>query len=128
VVAALEPVGTIFIRLITMVVVPIVVASLFTGVASLGDVRRLGRIGGRTLAYFVVTTVAAAVIGITVALVSGVGTGLDPAVRDAIAAASRLPGAAASTNVESVPTLLRPSSRWCRRTRSRPPRRATCWP
>ena len=44
VVTALEPVGTIFIRLITMVVVPIVVASLFTGMASLGDVRRLGRL------------------------------------------------------------------------------------
>ena len=105
-VAALEPVGTIFIRLITMVVVPIVVASLFTGVASLGDVRRLGRIGGRTLAYFVFTTVAAAVIGITIALVSGVGTGLDPAVRDAIAGRFSAAGAAASTNVESVPTLL----------------------
>ena len=45
----LEPVGTIFIRLITMVVVPLVIASLFVGVASLGDIRRLGRIGGRTL-------------------------------------------------------------------------------
>ena len=105
-VAAVEPVGTVFIRLITMVVVPIVVASLFTGVASLGDVRRLGRIGGRTLVYFVVTTVAAAVIGVTVALVSGVGTGLDPAVRDAIAGRFSAAGAAASTNVESVPTLL----------------------
>jgi len=106
VVTALEPVGTIFIRLITMVVVPIVVASLFAGVASLGDVRRLGRIGGRTLAYFVFTTVAAAVIGVVVALVSGVGTGLDPAVRDSIAGRFSAAGAAASTNVESVPTLL----------------------
>ena len=43
-----------------MVVIPLVVASLFVGVASLGDVRRLGRIGGRTLLYFLATTVAAA--------------------------------------------------------------------
>ena len=64
----IEPVGTIFIRLITMVVMPLVIASLFVGVASLGDIRRLGRIGGRTLAYFLVTTVLAAVIGTTVAL------------------------------------------------------------
>ena len=56
---ASEPLGTAFIRLVTMVVVPLVVASLFVGVASLGDVRRLGRIGGRTLAYFLITTVAA---------------------------------------------------------------------
>ena len=66
----LEPVGTVFIRLITMVVVPLVAASLFTGVASLGDVRRLGRLGGRTLAYFLGTTVAAAVIGLALAVVT----------------------------------------------------------
>src|SRR5215510_16219764 len=77
VVEKIEPVGTIFIRLITMVVVPLVVASLFTGVASLGDVRRLGRIGGRTLLYFLSTTVATALIGVGVALAVGVGGGLD---------------------------------------------------
>src|SRR5688572_28785765 len=81
----LEPAGTIFIRLITMVVLPLVIASLFVGVTSLGDIRRLGRIGGRTLAYFLMTTVLAAIIGTSVALVAQVGTGLDPAVRDSIA-------------------------------------------
>ena len=65
---ASEPLGTAFIRLITMVVVPLVIASLFVGVASLGDVRRLGRIGGRTLAYFLITTVVAAAIGLIIAL------------------------------------------------------------
>lgn len=64
---AIEPVGTAFIRLITMVVVPLVIGSLFTGIASLGDLRRLGRIGGRTLAYFLGTTLAAATIGLCVA-------------------------------------------------------------
>ena len=55
-VIALEPVGTVFIRLITMVVVPLVIASVFVGVASLGDVRALGRVGGKTLLYFLGTT------------------------------------------------------------------------
>jgi Na+/H+-dicarboxylate symporter len=64
---AIEPVGTAFIRLITMVVVPLVIGSLFTGIASLGDPRRLGRIGGRTLAYFLGTTLAAAIVGLSVA-------------------------------------------------------------
>ena len=50
VVVALEPLGTAFIRLISMVVVPLVVASLFVGTCSVGDIRRLGRIGGRALA------------------------------------------------------------------------------
>src|SRR5678815_4226087 len=60
--AYLEPIGTIFIRLITMVVVPLVVASLFVGVTSLGDLKSVGRIGGKTLIYFAVTTLCAAVI------------------------------------------------------------------
>src|SRR5580765_1971681 len=66
----IEPAGAIFIRLITMVVVPLVIAGLFVGVASLGDIRRLGRIGGRTLLYFFVTTTMAAVIGVTIAIVA----------------------------------------------------------
>jgi Na+/H+-dicarboxylate symporter len=64
---AIEPAGTAFIRLITMVVVPLVIGSLFTGIASLGDPRQLGRIGGRTLAYFLGTTLAAAIVGLCVA-------------------------------------------------------------
>jgi Na+/H+-dicarboxylate symporter len=76
VVVACEPLGAAFIRLITMVVIPLVVASLFVGVASLGDVRRLGRIGGRTLLYFLVTTLVAACIGLALALAVGLGTGV----------------------------------------------------
>jgi proton glutamate symport protein len=78
VVIACEPLGTAFIRLITMVVVPLVVASLFVGVASLGDIRRLGRIGGKTLGWFFVTTIVAASIGLLIALASGVGMGVAP--------------------------------------------------
>lgn len=85
-VLAIEPVGTLFIRAISMVVVPLVVASLFVGVASLGDVRRLGRIGGKTLAYFAATTFAAASIGLGVALVAGVGSGVESSVRDLLIA------------------------------------------
>lgn len=101
----IEPAGTIFIRLITMVVLPLVIASLFVGITSLGDIRKLGRIGGRTLAYFLITTFLAAVIGTTVALVAQVGTGLDPAVRDSIAsrfAATGTPAPSTST----VPTFI----------------------
>ena len=64
---AIEPVGTAFIRLATMIVVPLVIGTLFTAIASLGDVRRLGAIGGRTLAYFATTTLVAATIGLVVA-------------------------------------------------------------
>jgi Na+/H+-dicarboxylate symporter len=75
--SALEPFGVAFIRLVTMVVVPLVIASLFVGVASLGDVRRLGRVGGKTLGYFLGTTFVGAVIGVVVALVGLHGQPLD---------------------------------------------------
>jgi Na+/H+-dicarboxylate symporter len=101
----IEPAGTIFIRLITMVVVPLVIASLFVGVTSLGDIRQLGRIGGRTLAYFLITTVLAAMIGMTVALVAQSGTGLDPAVRDSIAGRFGATGSPA-TAAAVVPTFV----------------------
>jgi proton glutamate symport protein len=86
VLVALEPLGTVFIRLITMVVIPLVVASLFLGIASLGDVRRLGRIGGKTLAYFIVTTLLAAVIGLEAARAAHLGEGLDSGARESVAA------------------------------------------
>jgi Na+/H+-dicarboxylate symporter len=82
----LTPIGTAFIRLISMVVVPLVVASLFVGVCSTGDLRRLGRVGGRTFAYFLVTSVIAAVIGLYLAVLVRPGAALAPEVRDRIAA------------------------------------------
>ena len=77
VVIRLEPIGDAFIRLVSMVVLPLVIASLFVGIASLGDIRRLGRIGGKTLAYLGGTTLVAASIGLVVAELFRVGTGID---------------------------------------------------
>ena len=53
------PVGTLFLKLIKMVIVPLVFASLLVGIASLGDLRKLGRIGGKTLGIYMLTTAAA---------------------------------------------------------------------
>ena len=105
VVTWIEPAGIIFIRLITMVVLPLVMASLFVGITSLGDIRRLGRIGGRTLAYFLVTTFLAAVIGTTVAMLAQAGAGLDPAVRDSIASRFAARGELAPST-STVPTFV----------------------
>ena len=101
----IEPVGTVFIRLITMVVIPLVAGSLFTSVASLGSIRRLGTIGARTLGWFLGSTFVAAVIGLGVALVAGAGGGLDPSVRDAVTQRFAEAGAGASANVAAVPSL-----------------------
>jgi Na+/H+-dicarboxylate symporter len=84
--AALEPVGTAFIRALTMVVIPLVVASLIVGAASLGDITKLGRIGGKTLAYYMMTTALAVTIGLVISNVVSPGSGVDPATRDSLSA------------------------------------------
>jgi Na+/H+-dicarboxylate symporter len=82
----IEPIGLAFVQLIMMVVVPLVVASLFVAMASLGDGGRLAKLGGRTLAYFLITTMIGSIIGLSLALLVRPGAGLDPAIRDALAA------------------------------------------
>jgi proton glutamate symport protein len=67
-------------------VIPLVVASLMIGVASLGDIRKLGRIGGKTLAYYFTTTAIAITIGLSLALLIKPGSRMNPESRDALGA------------------------------------------
>jgi len=62
-----EPIGQIFMRLIFMVVLPLVFTALVLGVAELGDVRKLGRVGIRTLMYTLILSAASVVIGVGLA-------------------------------------------------------------
>ncbi len=61
----IKPIGTIFIRLLKMIAVPLVIISLAKGITDLGDVNTLSRIGGRTIALYLMTTVVAVVLGLT---------------------------------------------------------------
>jgi Na+/H+-dicarboxylate symporter len=79
-------VGGAFIRAITMIVIPLVVASLLIGVASLGDLRKLGRMGGKTLGYYLMTTAIAISIGLGLASLVKPGSRINPESRDALAA------------------------------------------
>ncbi|HEX7118231.1 MAG TPA: dicarboxylate/amino acid:cation symporter [Longimicrobiales bacterium] len=79
-----QPVGQVFLRMLFMVVVPLVFTSLALGVAGLGDIRRVGRIGGKTLGFFVATTAVAAAIGLVLTNLVEPGGALDPAVRTAL--------------------------------------------
>ncbi len=80
-VGELKPLGDAFIRLISLIVIPLVFASLLVGTTSLNDVRKLGRIGGKTVAYYLVTTSVAIAIGLVLANGIGPGTGLDEQTR-----------------------------------------------
>ena len=78
----IEPIGTLFIKLITMIVIPLVVASLLVGTASLGDIRKLGRIGGKTVSYYLLTTAVAVSIGLLLSNIVQPGGRIDSTTRD----------------------------------------------
>jgi dicarboxylate/amino acid:cation (Na+ or H+) symporter, DAACS family len=75
------PVGQIFLRLLFMIVMPLVFASISLGVAGLGDLRHVGRVGGKTMAYFFITTALAATLGLVLVSAIRPGSRVDPAVR-----------------------------------------------
>ncbi|MEN1968687.1 dicarboxylate/amino acid:cation symporter [Lentibacillus sp. N15] len=72
-----EPLGTLFLRLIQFIIIPLIVSSLIVGVASTGDMQTLGRIGGKTIIYYLVTTFIAVAIGLLLATIFRPGAGVD---------------------------------------------------
>jgi len=58
------PLGTIFMRLLKMIIVPLILFSITSGVASLGDSRTLGRIGTKTFVYYFATSIFAILVGL----------------------------------------------------------------
>lgn len=77
-----KPVGTIFINSLKMIAVPLVLASLIVGVANLGDVAKLGRIGGKTITAYLITTVIAVSFGLILVNVFKPGKSLPADTRD----------------------------------------------
>lgn len=71
------PVGTMFINLIKMMIVPVVFTSLVTGMTSLGDLKKLGRIGAKTFGFYMITTAIAILLGFAAAMIIHPGLGLD---------------------------------------------------
>lgn len=70
-------VGEFFLRALKMIIVPLVMLSMITGIAGLGDVRKLGRLGGSTVAYYALTTLTAVVLGTVLVNLIGPGHGID---------------------------------------------------
>ena len=77
----ITPFGTIFLRLLLLIAVPLVLASLVTGVASLANLQKLSRIGGKTIAIYLGTTLIALVIGLVVVNVVEPGTSIPESLR-----------------------------------------------
>lgn len=81
-----EPVGQLFLRLLLMTVVPLVFASLVVGVAGIGDIRKLGRVGLKSFAYTFVISAISVVIGLTLANTIRPGERIDAATAAALEA------------------------------------------
>ena len=96
-IAIIRPIGDAFIKLITMIVVPLVFASILVGVASLGDLAKLGRIGIKTIAYYLTTTSIAITIGLVLANLFRPGSRLAPDIKDRLLADF---SSAAEVNIE----------------------------
>lgn len=78
VVSVLEVGGEVFLRMLQMIVVPLVMASVMSGILGLGDVRKLGRPGAYAVTYYLCTTVFAVVTGLVVVNIVNPGQGIDP--------------------------------------------------
>jgi Na+/H+-dicarboxylate symporter len=110
--AALRPAGSLFIRLITMIAAPLVLASLIVGASSISDPAKLGRIGAKTLALYLMTTAAAISIGLALAVAFEPGGGVPPEVSERLLsryqeqAAGRIEAAGAPSITELIVELV----------------------
>lgn len=105
------PIGQVFLRMLFMIVVPLIFGSVTLGVASLGDLSRIGRIGGKAMGFFLITTAAAATIGLTLVNVIGPGKSIAPEVRTQLLAeyageATARVGAGATFGVETFVNIV----------------------
>ncbi len=73
----LQPLGDIFLNLIKMIVVPIIISSIIVAIAGVGDIKAVGKLGGKSLLYFVCVTMVAIVVGLVSANIFQPGTGVN---------------------------------------------------
>lgn len=99
----IKPVGDIFLRLIFMMVMPLIFSALALGVAELGDIRRIGSVGLRTLFYTIIVSAISVLIGISMVTIFQPGSSISPEDRQALI--ERYAG-----NSESIRTAVENSS------------------
>ncbi|MCC3357838.1 dicarboxylate/amino acid:cation symporter [Bacillus sp. REN16] len=98
-----KPLGDLFLRMIKFIIVPLVLASLVVGVAGTGDIKKIGRMGGITFFYYLLTTAFAVTIGLILANIFSPGKGLDIAATVEKADPAEAPGVI-DTLLNIIPT------------------------
>ena len=104
----LKPLGDAFIKLVKMVIAPIIFCTVVHGIASMSDLKMLGRIGGKTLLYFEVVSTLALIIGLVVVnvLKPGAGFNIDPQTLDPKIGANYANQAHALSTVEFLLNII----------------------
>ncbi|MGH7521790.1 MAG: dicarboxylate/amino acid:cation symporter [Gemmatimonadales bacterium] len=100
----IRPVGSLFLNLLSMVVIPLVATALFSGIAKLGDLRTVGRLVVRTLAFFWATAIVAIVLGFLVGSVLLPHSAVTPEQQTALRAASGADATFIQRAAENIPT------------------------
>ncbi|GEN29993.1 Na+/H+-dicarboxylate symporter [Cerasibacillus quisquiliarum] len=72
-----EPLGELFLRLIKFIIVPLILTTIIVGMSSTNDLKKLGRLGGKTISYYLITSFIAISIGILSGIVFSPGSGTD---------------------------------------------------
>lgn len=99
----LKILGDIFISLLKMIIVPLIMASMVTGIVSIGNIRKLGRIGIRTFAYYMATTLLAVTVGLVLVNLLKPGVGAELAAETAFEPGSHQVPSVAKTILDIVP-------------------------
>jgi aerobic C4-dicarboxylate transport protein len=106
--AAMRPLGDGFIKLIRMIIAPIIFGTVVVGIAKMGDMKDVGRIGIKALVYFEVVSTLALVVGLVVVnlLQPGVGINADPATLDANAVKAYATTAESMTTTQFILNII----------------------
>jgi Na+/H+-dicarboxylate symporter len=98
-----QPLGDLFLRLIKFIIVPLILSTIVVGITSAGDMKKLSRLGGKTIAYYLVTSLIAVSIGLAAGVIFSPGSGLDVTLNETAAEPKESPGVI-NTLLNIIPT------------------------
>ena len=104
--AHIKIVGDIFIRLLKAIIIPLILASMVAGIVSLGDIRKLGRIGLKTFIYYMATTTLAVGVGLVLVNLMAPGVGVDMGAEAAVEQSSSEVPSVVSIIMDIIPVNL----------------------
>ncbi|MBE1237962.1 dicarboxylate/amino acid:cation symporter [Phaeovibrio sulfidiphilus] len=104
----MKPLGDGFIKLVKMIIAPVIFLTIVTGIAGMSDLKKIGRVAGKAMAYFLTFSTLALILGMAVAniLQPGAGMNVDPATLDPSRVSSYVEGAQKATIVEFLLNII----------------------